>query len=53
MDETRLGADDLGQMGQERDDVMLGLALDFIDARDVEAWRRGPWPRLSQPPRAE
>ena len=36
MDETRLGADDLGQMCQEGDDVMLGFALDFIDARDVE-----------------
>ncbi len=23
-------------MGQERDDVVLGLALDLVDARDVE-----------------
>ena len=34
--EARLGADDLGQMGQEGDDVVLGLALDLVDPRDVE-----------------
>ena len=34
--EARLGADDLGEMGQERDDVVLGLALDLVDAGDVE-----------------
>ena len=28
--------DDLGQMRQERDDVMLGHRLDLVDARDVE-----------------
>ena len=33
---ARLGADDLGQVGQERDDIVLDLALDRIDARDVE-----------------
>ena len=33
---ARLGADDLGQMGEERDDVVLDLALDRVDARDVE-----------------
>jgi hypothetical protein len=34
--EARLGADDLGEMGQEGDDVVLGLALDLVDAFDVE-----------------
>ena len=34
--EARLGADDLGDMGQEGDDVVLGLALDLVDPRDVE-----------------
>src|SRR5829696_5563319 len=36
MDEAGLGADDFGQMGQEGDDVMLGLALDLVDPGDVE-----------------
>ena len=36
MHEARLGPDDLGQMGQERDDVVLGLALDLVDAGNVE-----------------
>ena len=26
----------LGEIGQEGDNVMLGLALDFVDARHVE-----------------
>ena len=34
--EARLGADDLGEVGEEGDDVVLDLALDLIDARDVE-----------------
>ena len=34
--EARLGADDFGQMGQEGDDVVLGLALDLVDPGDVE-----------------
>jgi hypothetical protein len=34
--EARLGPDDLGQMGQEGDDVVLGLALDLVDPVDVE-----------------
>ncbi len=34
--EARLGTDDLGQMRQEGDDVVLGLALDRVDAGDVE-----------------
>jgi hypothetical protein len=41
--------DDLGEMGEEGDDVVLDLALDRVDARDVEggvlalvpdSWRR-------------
>ena len=36
MHEARLGADDFGQMGEEGDDVVLGLALDLVDPRDVE-----------------
>ena len=36
MDEPRLVADMLGEIGQEGDDVVLGLALDFLDARDVD-----------------
>ena len=36
MHEARLRPDDLGEMRQERDDVVLGLALDRVDARDVE-----------------
>jgi hypothetical protein len=35
--EARLGADMLGQIGQEGDDVMLGDALDRVDAVDVES----------------
>ena len=34
--EARFGADDLGQVGKEGDDVVLGLALDGVDAGDVE-----------------
>ncbi len=34
--EARLRPDDLGEMGEERDDVVLDLALDLLDARDVE-----------------
>src|SRR5215472_5468662 len=36
MHETRLRSDDLGEAREERDDVVLDLALDRIDARDVE-----------------
>ena len=42
MHETRVGADELGEMGQEGDDVVLGHALDLVDALDVE----GDLPRL-------
>ncbi len=34
--EARFRPDDLGKMGQKGDDVVLGLALDLLDARDVE-----------------
>ena len=34
--ETRFRPDDFGQMGEKGDHIMLGLALDFLDARDVE-----------------
>ena len=44
MHEARLGADDFRQMGQEGDDVVLGLALDFIDALDVEGGAPGLGP---------
>ena len=36
MHETRFRPDDFGQMGEKGDDVVLGLALDFLDAGDVE-----------------
>jgi hypothetical protein len=36
VDEPRLRPDDLGEVGQERDDVMLDLALDLVDPRNVE-----------------
>jgi hypothetical protein len=47
MDEAGIGADDLGQMGQEGDDVVLGFALDFVDAVDVEGRPCRPFPRWS------
>ena len=34
--EARLGADELGQVSEEGDDVVLHLALDLVDARGVE-----------------
>ena len=34
--EASFGADDFGQMGQEGDDVVLGLALDLVDPLDIE-----------------
>src|SRR5712691_4800381 len=37
MHEAGIRADDLGEMRQERDDVVLDLALDRLDALDVEA----------------
>jgi hypothetical protein len=37
--EPRIRADDFGQVGQEGDDVVLGFALDLVDAGDVELGR--------------
>ena len=37
MDEARVRADVLGDAGEERDHVVLHLALDLGDARGVEA----------------
>ena len=36
MHEARVRADDLGEMRQEGDDVVPGLALDLVDPGDVE-----------------
>ena len=36
MHEPRLRSDKLGEMGQERDHVVLDLALDLVDPVDVE-----------------
>ena len=36
MQEPRLGPDDLGDVGQKGDDIVLHLALDGVDAVDVE-----------------
>ena len=36
MDKARLRADVLGEVGQKGDDVVLRLALDLVDARDLE-----------------
>ena len=33
VDEARLGADMLGEVGQKGDHVVMGLALDLVDAR--------------------
>ena len=35
MHKARLGPHVLREVGQESDDVVLGLAFDFIDARDI------------------
>ena len=49
--EARLRPDDLGEMGQEGDDVVLDLALDLVDARDVEVGVLALGPdRLARPP---
>ena len=44
--EARLRPDDLGEMGEEGDDVVLRLALDGVDAIDVEGRRRALLPDL-------
>src|SRR5574337_178022 len=36
VDKARLGADEFREVGQERDHVVLRLALDLVDALDVE-----------------
>src|SRR5262249_33661383 len=36
MHEARFGADMLGEVGQKGDDVMMGFALDLVDAFDLE-----------------
>src|ERR1700742_2102266 len=36
MHETRVGTDDFGKVRREREDVVLGLAFDLVDPRDVE-----------------
>ena len=49
--EARLRPDDLGEMGEEGDDVVLDLALDRVDARDVERGVAALRPdRLAPPP---
>ena len=50
MHEARVRPDELGQMGEEGDDVVLDLALDLVDARDVEFYMLCPWPRFPRPP---
>ena len=45
VDEARLGADVLGEMGQEGDHVVLGDGLDLVDAGDVEFGLARPSPR--------
>ena len=49
VDEARLRADDLRQVGQERDDVVLHLALDVVDPLDVEGGLRALLPDRSRP----
>src|SRR5260221_13741805 len=36
MNETRVGTDVLGKVGQEGDHVVVGFALDLVDACDLE-----------------
>jgi hypothetical protein len=37
MDKAGFGADMLGEVGQKGDHVVVGLALDFVDAFDLES----------------
>ena len=53
MDEARLRADDLGQVGEEGDDVMLGFAFDLVDAGDIESGVAALVPDRRAPLRAE
>ena len=54
MHEARRRADMLGQVGEEGDDVVLHLALDGVDAVDLELALRPtrPWPPTSESGRA-
>ena len=36
MDETRVGADELGKVSEEGDDIVLGHSLDLVDSSHVE-----------------
>ena len=44
MDEAGVRADEFGQMRQEGDDVVLGDALDLVDALDIELCRAALFP---------
>ena len=46
MHETCLRADDLGEVGEERDDVVFDLGFDGIDPRNVEFGRLPLFPDL-------
>ena len=48
--EARLRPDDFRKMREKRDDVMLGLGLDGVDAGDIEDAPCRPCPRCSWPP---
>ena len=48
MHEAGLRPDDLGQMGEEGDDVMLDLALDRVDAGDDRKCAFGPCSQIAR-----
>ena len=50
VDEARVRADELGEVGEEGDDVVLHLALDLVDARRRRTSPRRPSPRSSWRP---
>ena len=49
MHEARLRPDDLGEVGEKRDDVVLDLRFDRVNARDVECGVLAPFARWSSP----
>ena len=49
VDEARVRADELGEMREEGDDVVLHLALDLVDALDVERRRAALLPDRLRP----
>ncbi len=53
MHEARFRPDDLGEMGEKGDDVVLDLALDLVDARDIELGVSALGPDLLSPPPSE